>query len=83
MSRSEATLLERSGSSTPAGGSTWAAYFAAQSSHWYIQGMNWRLIWGFVTAAGIVLLIWDLLTIGKGETRPMELATEVEAETAA
>jgi nitric oxide reductase subunit B len=53
------------------GGATWAAYFEAQQTHWYVQGMVWRQIWGYVTAAGLVLLIWDLLTIGKAETRPM------------
>jgi len=62
------------------GGSTWAAYFEAQSSHWFIQGMYWRQVWGFVTAAGIVILIWDLLTIGKRETRSItKLPTEAEA----
>ncbi len=52
------------------GGSSWAAYFQAQQSVWFLQGMNWRLIFGYVTAAGFVLLIWDLLTIGRRETRP-------------
>jgi nitric oxide reductase subunit B len=62
------------------GGSTWAAYFEAQRSAWFIQGMYWRQIWGFVTAAGLVLLIWDLLTIGNAETRPItELPTDAEA----
>lgn len=51
------------------GGSTWAGYFAAQTHEWFIQGMQWRMIFGWVTAAGTVLLMWDLLTIGKGETR--------------
>jgi len=42
--------------------------------------MYWRQIWGFVTAAGIVILIWDLLTIGKRETRSItKLPTEAEA----
>ncbi|MFC1568028.1 cbb3-type cytochrome c oxidase subunit I [Pseudomonadota bacterium] len=50
-------------------GSTWSGYFAAQTHPWFIQGMNWRMIFGLVTSAGIVLLVWDLLTIGKGETR--------------
>ena len=50
-------------------GSTWSGYFAAQTHPWFIQGMNWRMIFGLVTTAGIVLLVWDLLTIGKGETR--------------
>lgn len=54
------------------GGSTWAAYFEAQSSPWFVQGMVWRQIFGYVTAIGLVILIWDLLTIGSRETRAME-----------
>jgi len=50
-------------------GSTWSGYFAAQMHPWFIQGMNWRMVFGLVTAVGTVLLVWDLLTIGKGETR--------------
>jgi nitric oxide reductase subunit B len=50
-------------------GSTWAAYFAGQSHPWFMQGMFWRQIFGWVTAAGFVLLVWDLLTIGAHETR--------------
>jgi len=58
------------------GGSTWAAYFQAQLGTWYMQGMYWREIFGLVTTAGLVLLIWDLVTIGRQETRPMVLATD-------
>jgi len=58
------------------GGSTWAAYFQSQLGAWYIQGMYWREIFGLVTTAGLVLLIWDLVTIGRQETRPMVLATD-------
>ena len=50
-------------------GSTWAGYFAGQTQPWFIQGMEWRMLFGWVTAAGIVLLVWDLATIGRGETR--------------
>ena len=60
------------------GGATWAAYFEAQQTLWYVQGMVWRQIWGYVFATGLVLLIWDLLTIGKGETRPMLTPDSVE-----
>jgi len=35
-----------------------------------MQGMFWRQIGGWVFTAGFVLLAWDLLTIGKRETRP-------------
>jgi len=44
--------------------------------------MYWRQIFGLVTAAGMVLLIWDLLTIGRKETRSMIVSTD-EVETAA
>ena len=50
-------------------GSTWAGYFAGQSHPWFQQGMVWRQIFGWVTAVGFVLLVWDLLTIGTDETR--------------
>jgi nitric oxide reductase subunit B len=51
------------------GGSTWSAFFAAQRHPWFVEGMFWRQIFGYVTAAGIVLLLWDLATIGAGEKR--------------
>ncbi len=60
----EQSFIERA-----VGGSTWAGYFAAQSHPWFIQGMWWRQLFGWVTAAGFVLLVWDLLTIGAGEPR--------------
>lgn len=50
-------------------GSTWYGYFAAQTHPWFQQGIHWRLVFGAVTAAGLALLVWDLLTIGSGETR--------------
>jgi len=50
-------------------GSTWAGYFEAQRAEWFVQGMYWRQIWGWVTAAGVALLAWDLVVIGKQETR--------------
>lgn len=60
----EQSFIERA-----VGGSTWASYFAGQLHPWFVQGMEWRLIFGWVTAAGMGLLVWDLATIGKGETR--------------
>jgi len=50
-------------------GSTWSGYFAAQNHPWFQQAMVWRLVFGMVTLAGVVLLIWDLLTIGREESR--------------
>jgi nitric oxide reductase subunit B len=39
--------------------------------------MHWRLLFGLVTFGGLALLVWDLATIGKGETRPaLRLAAE-------
>lgn len=57
-------------------GSTWGAYFQAQTAKWFVQGMLWRQIWGVVMAAGIVLLIWDLLVIGRKETRKATFPVE-------
>jgi nitric oxide reductase subunit B len=51
-------------------GSTWMGYFAAQAHPWFQQAMNWRQVSGWFFSAGYVLLVWDLLTIGKRETRP-------------
>jgi len=51
-------------------GSTWAGYFAAQAHPWFQQGMFWRMIFGGMFAAGYALLMLDLLTIGRRETRP-------------
>jgi nitric oxide reductase subunit B len=55
------------------GGSTWGAFFAGQNDAWFVQGMQWRMIFGWVTAAGLVLLLWDLATIGSAETRPAKV----------
>ena len=59
-------------------GSTWVGYFVAQAHPWFVQGMWWREAFGLMTAAGYVLMVWDLLTIGKGETRPMVAARSGE-----
>jgi nitric oxide reductase subunit B len=58
-------------------GSSWYGYFAAQTHHWFIQGMQWRMVFGWVTLAGTLLLMWDLLTIGKQESRTVK-ALDVE-----
>ena len=55
-------------------GSTWMGYFAAQAHPWFIQGMWWREVFGTMFAAGFVLLMWDLWTIGKNEPRLMVAA---------
>jgi len=53
-------------------GSSWMGYFAAQAHPWFVQGMVWREIFGVMFLFGYVLLIWDFLTIGKGEKRPAQ-----------
>ena len=50
-------------------GSSWSAYCSAQRTRWFMQGMYWREVWGVVTVAGLVLLVWDMLTICAGEKR--------------
>jgi len=59
-------------------GSTWAGYFSAQNHPSFISAMQWRMFFGWVTAAGLGLLVWDLLTIGKGETRKAEVIVQSE-----
>lgn len=58
-------------------GSTWAGYFAAQTHPWFQQAMFWRFIFGLVTASGLLILVWDLLTIGRHESR---LAEAIQAD---
>jgi nitric oxide reductase subunit B len=57
-------------------GSSWAGYFTAQGHHWFIQGMKWRQIGGWIFAAGFLLLVWDLMTIGRKETQPAKSLAE-------
>ena len=60
------------------GGSTWAAFFEAQTHPWFVQAMIWRNIFGWITAAGLLLLFWDLLMIGRGEKRPAPVITAAD-----
>jgi nitric oxide reductase subunit B len=53
-------------------GSTWQAYFDAQTNPWFKEAMWWRMVFGWVTLAGYVVLVWDFLTVGRGETRRAE-----------
>jgi nitric oxide reductase subunit B len=69
----EQSFIERA-----VGGSTWSAYFAAQTHPWFVQGMVWRNIFGFVTAIGLGILVWDLLTLGRGEQRIAAMAESQE-----
>ena len=59
------------------GGSTWAAFFDAQTNPWFLQAMYWRMVFGLVTAVGMLLLFWDMLTIGSNETRAQKTVAEI------
>ena len=69
----EQSFIERA-----VGGSTWLGYFTAQIHPWFVQGMWWRMFFGFVTLAGIILLVWDLLTIGKSRKSGVEVAPNTQ-----
>ncbi|MGD8567569.1 MAG: cbb3-type cytochrome c oxidase subunit I [Gammaproteobacteria bacterium] len=57
------------------GGSTWQAYFEGQIHPWFVQAMQWRIVFGVITLLGLVLLVWDLLTVGRNETRTAQVLT--------
>jgi len=71
----EQSFIERA-----VGGSTWFGYFAAQIHPWFVQGMEWRMVFGVVTAAGIVLLVWDLLTIGQRQSNNTKTQSESQPQ---
>jgi nitric oxide reductase subunit B len=72
----EQSFLERA-----IGGSTWQAYFEGQTHPWFVQAMVWRQVFGLITFAGLLLLIWDLLSIGAKETRSADAPTEAHKDT--
>ena len=45
-------------------GSTWSGYFKAQSDPSFMLAMDWRMTFGWIMALGLIILIWDLITIG-------------------
>jgi nitric oxide reductase subunit B len=47
------------------GGSTLQAFMQGQTNVWFVQGIVMRAVFGLVFAAGYVVLMYDLLTIGK------------------
>ena len=59
-------------------GSIWMGFFATQSHPWFVQAMKWRHISGGDFALGFILLVWDLLTIGKHETRQAQAPAKHE-----
>ena len=60
-------------------GSTWYGYFAAQQHPWFLQSMVWREVFGVIMTAGVFLLAWDLLTIGRRESRSAPVFDAVTA----
>lgn len=60
------------------GGSTWGGYFAAQVHPWFVSSMHWRMLFGVVTTLGVLVLLWDLVVIGKGEVRSAKKITPLE-----
>ena len=47
------------------GGSTWQAFVSAQTHPWFAEGMVWRFGFGLVFFVAYLLLIYDVVTIGK------------------
>jgi nitric oxide reductase subunit B len=47
------------------GGSTFQAFMDGQTNKWFVEGIVMRLVFGLVFAAGYVVLLYDLLTVGK------------------
>jgi nitric oxide reductase subunit B len=47
------------------GGSTLKAFIEGQSNVWFMQGISARLAFGVLFAIGYVMLVYDLLTLGK------------------
>ena len=47
------------------GGSTLQAFIAGQENAWFVDGMIARLLLGLVFAAGYIVLVWDLLALGR------------------
>jgi nitric oxide reductase subunit B len=57
--------LPRRSSSDAIGGSTLEAFIAGQENAWFIEGMVFRFLLGIVFTGGYVVLVWDLLTLGR------------------
>jgi len=47
------------------GGSTLQAFVVASENHWFQSGMYARLLFGIVFALGYIILVYDLLAIGR------------------
>lgn len=57
----------------------WQAFFEGQTQPWFVQAMQWRMAFGVVMTLGL-LLFWDLLTIGRNESRPAKQVHAPEEE---
>ena len=62
------------------GGSTLQAFMEASGNEWFVQGIVSRLAFGFVFAAGYLLLMYDLLTIGKRQKVAATMSAGAQAE---
>ena len=47
------------------GGSTLEAFIAGQENPWFMEGMVVRFLLGIVFAVGYIVLVWDLLALGR------------------
>lgn len=60
------------------GGSTLDAFIAGQENPWFMLGMYSRFGFGLIFSAGYLMLVWDLLTLGHGETALVTQAAPAE-----
>ena len=47
------------------GGSTLNAFISGQENAWFVDGMVARFLLALVFTAGYVVLLWDVLTLGR------------------
>lgn len=50
------------------GGSTLEAFIAGQENPWFVLGMYSRFGFGLMFAVGYLVLVWNLLALGRRET---------------
>ncbi len=46
-------------------GSTWSAFIQSYTHPWYTNTLGWRYLFAWIFVAGYLVLVYDLLTIGK------------------
>ncbi len=46
-------------------GSTWSAFIRSYTHPWYTNTLGWRYLFAWIFVAGYLVLVYDLLTIGK------------------